>query len=351
MGITKKRRMQAASKVQSNARPDELCQTRSCERSLGGNRANDELLACTASGRLHFQTIDKDDLDIVSEAEDSMKFGVNTFLWGMEFGTAELPLLPKLRDAGFDGVELPVFEPATFPAGAVRRAAEENGLGLTYCCVMPHGLHAGHESAAVRDETLSYLKAVVKSAAESGATLVCGPLYSPVGYLPGRRRTSDEWRWAVDTYHRLGDTLTNNRVDVAVEPLNRFETYFLNTTADGVKFCQEVGHGKVGLLFDTFHTNIEEKDTLAALRQTGEFLKHFHASENDRGTPGTGHVAWAPLLGELKARGYDGWVTIESFGFSVGKIAAAASIWRDLAPTVDEIAIGGVKFLKKSFGV
>jgi D-psicose/D-tagatose/L-ribulose 3-epimerase len=277
-----------------------------------------------------------------------MKFGVNTFLWGIEFGTADLPLLPKLREAGFDGVELPVFEPAAFPAVAVRRAAEENGLGLTFCCVMPQGLHAGHESAAVRDETVSYLKALVQSAAAAGADVVAGPLYSPVGYLPGRRRTADEWQWAVDTYHRLVDTLKSHQIRIAVEPLNRFETYFLNTTADGVRFCQEVGDANVGLLFDTFHTNIEEKDTLAALRSTGQFLKHFHASENDRGTPGTGHVAWAPLLGELKARAYDGWVTIESFGFSVGKLAAAASIWRDLAPTVDEIATGGVKFLKKS---
>lgn len=277
-----------------------------------------------------------------------MKFGVNTFLWGMEFGTAELPLLRKLREAGFDGVELPVFEPATLPAAAVRRAAKELGLGLTYCSVMPQGLHAGHENSAVRDQTLSYLKSLVQSAAETGATVIAGPLYSPVGYLPGRRRTADEWRWAVETYQRLTETLRSHPVEIAVEPLNRFETYFLNTTADGVRFCQEVNDEKVGLLFDTFHTNIEEKDTLAALRQTGSFLKHFHASENDRGTPGTGHVAWGPLLGELRSRGYEGWVTIESFGFSVGKIAAAASIWRDLAPTVDEIATQGVKFLRKS---
>ncbi len=277
-----------------------------------------------------------------------MKFGVNTFLWGMEFGAGEMHLLPKLREAGFDGVELPVFDPAAFPAAEVRRVAEENGLGLTYCSVMLQELHAGHESPSVREQTLSYLKSLVQSAAESGATVIAGPLYSPVGYLPGRRRTSDEWRWAVDTYQRLGETLDSHPVQIAIEPLNRFETYFLNTVADGVQFCKEVAHSKVGLLFDTFHSNIEEKDTVAALRMTGRFLKHFHASENDRGTPGTGHVAWAPLLNELKASGYDEWVTIESFGFSVGKIAAAASIWRDLAPTVDEIATDGVKFLRNT---
>ncbi len=278
-----------------------------------------------------------------------MRFGVNTFLWGMEFGPAEMDLLPKLRAAGFDGVELPVFDPASFPAAQARRVAEENGLGLTYCSVMQPGLHAGHENPAVREETLSYLKSLVESAAESGATVLAGPLYSPVGYLPGRRRTVDEWQWAVDTYRRLGETLGSSKVQVAVEPLNRFETYFLNTMADGVQFCAQVAHPNVGLLFDTFHSNIEEKDTVAALRHTGRFLKHFHASENDRGTPGTGHVAWAPLANELKTSGYNGWVTIESFGFSVGRIAAAASIWRDLAPSVDEIAIGGLKFLKETF--
>lgn len=277
-----------------------------------------------------------------------MKFGVNTLLWGMEFGTAEMALLPKLRESGFDGVELPVFEPEKFPAAEVRRVAEANGLGLTYCSVMPQGLHIGHEDSAVRERSLSYLKTLVDSASEAGAALVVGPLFSPVGYLPGRRRTTDEWRWGIETYQRLGEVLNDAPVEFAVEPLNRFETYFLNTMADGARFCEEVGHAKVGLLFDTFHSNIEEKDTLSALRQTRPFLKHFHASENDRGTPGTGHVAWLPLLNELKAWGYDGWVTIESFGFSVGKIAAAASIWRDLAPSVDEIAVEGVKFLRKS---
>jgi D-psicose/D-tagatose/L-ribulose 3-epimerase len=178
--------------------------------------------------------------------------------------------------------------------------------------------------------------------------LLAGPLYSPVGYLSGVRRTTDEWKRAVAGYQEIGPVLVQHGFHIALEPLNRFETYFLNTTADGFQLCKEIGHTHAGLLWDTFHANIEEKDIAAALRLGGPFLKHVHTCENDRGTPGSGHVDWKGVFAALRDLQYDGWLTIESFGFALGDIAAAASIWRDLAPTPDEIAWKGIEFLKAS---
>jgi D-psicose/D-tagatose/L-ribulose 3-epimerase len=159
-----------------------------------------------------------------------------------------------------------------------------------------------------------------------------------------------EWARAVECYRSLGDTLQAHGITIAVEPLNRFETYFLNTADDAVKLAGAINHPNVGVLFDTFHANIEEKDVAAGLRTVAPHLKHLHACENDRGIPGSGHTDWAGVFRAIRDLRYDGWVTIESFGFTLGDLSAAASIWRDLAPTAESIAFDGVKFLKAGLG-
>jgi D-psicose/D-tagatose/L-ribulose 3-epimerase len=188
---------------------------------------------------------------------------------------------------------------------------------------------------------------VIRAGAEAGAKVIAGPLYCPVGYLPGRRRTPDEWKRAVEGHQSLGDTLTSYGVTFAIEPLNRFVTFFLNTAADAARLAAQIGHPQVGILFDTFHANIEEKDIGAGFRQIGRHLRHVHTCENDRGVPGSGHVEWAGVFQALRAIGYDGWLTIESFGFALPNLSAAAAIWRDIEPTPESIASEGVKFLRK----
>jgi D-psicose/D-tagatose/L-ribulose 3-epimerase len=152
----------------------------------------------------------------------------------------------------------------------------------------------------------------------------------------------------VDCYQSLGPVLQQYGVTIAIEPLNRFETYFLNTAQDAAALCDQIGHPNVGVLFDTFHANIEEKDIAQGYRTVGRHLRHVHTCENDRGIPGTGHVEWKPVFQALRDLKYDGWLTIESFGFALGELSAAASIWRDIAPTPESIAYEGVKFLKRS---
>jgi len=185
------------------------------------------------------------------------------------------------------------------------------------------------------------------TAAEVGAELIAGPTYAPVGYLPGRRRTQDEWKWAVDFHQQLDPTLRDAGVELAVEPLNRFETYFLNTAPDAVKFVKEIGSPRIGILLDTFHSNIEDKSVAAAYRQCGKYLKHVHTCENDRGVPGSGHIDWAGVMRVLHEMNYDRWLTIESFNSTIPELSAATAIWRDLAPTTDDIAFKGTAFLRK----
>ena len=277
-----------------------------------------------------------------------MKFGVNTFLWTGNFGPEHFDLLPKIKANGFDGIEVALIRPADFKATEIRKAAEKNGLECTVCSVLPGELSLISPDAQVRSQTVAHLSECFEACAEAGAKLIAGPLYSPVGYLPGRRRTADEWKNAVDGYQQLGPVLAANGVTACIEPLNRFETYFLNTTEDAVKLCAEIDHPNVGILWDTFHANIEEKDPAKALGTTGKFLKHVHTCENDRGTPGSGHVDWKGVFATLRDMKYDGWLTIESFGFAIGELSAAASIWRDIERTPEDIAFEGIKFLKAS---
>jgi D-psicose/D-tagatose/L-ribulose 3-epimerase len=279
-----------------------------------------------------------------------MKFGVNTFIWSAAFDKSNLPLLPQIKSNGFDGVELPLFRPAEFATADIKAGLKENGLECTICCVLVDGLSLISDDADLRRKTVAHMKDVIATASEVGASIVAGPIYSPVGYLPGRRRTQDEWSRAVEGYHALTDTLTAHNVTLAIEPLNRFETFFLNTAADAAKICDEVNHPNVGVLFDSFHANIEEKDIAAGYRTLGRHLKHVHACENDRGIPGSGHVEWPAIFQALRDMNYDGWLTIESFGFALGDLSAAAAIWRDIEKTPESIPFEGVKFLKKNMG-
>lgn len=280
-----------------------------------------------------------------------MKYGVNAFIWSSQFDDAVEAVIPQFRSHGIDGIEVPLIDPAKFEAGRVRKAMEANGLECTVCSVLPSNLSLCTDDAAVHRKTVEHLKTAIQLTAEAGSKLIAGPLYSPVGYLPGRRRTADEWKRVVDGWQQAGTVLEEHGVTVAIEPINRFETYFLNTIQDGVALCDAIAVPRVGLLFDTFHANIEEKNADEALRSIGKHLKHLHTCENDRGTPGSGHIPWKSFFATVDEIGYDGWLTIESFGFSLGELSAAASIWRDLAPSAEQIAYDGVKFIRSSVHV
>jgi len=275
-----------------------------------------------------------------------MKFGINTLLWTAGFDREHLPLLTPIKEHGFDAVEIARFTWEGFPAAEIRRELESLDLAVSACSALIGQMSLVSDNPATRAEAVSFLRRGIESAAELGSPVLVGPFCAPVGYLPGRRRTQDEWKWAVEGFQSLGDTLDKHKITLAIEPLNRFETYFLNTTDDAVRLCAEINHPRIGILFDTFHANIEDKDLAGSIRAAGPHLKHVHACENDRGIPGSGHIEWKETFGALRELHYEGFVVIESFGFAIKEIAAAACIWRDLAPTPDAIAWDGVRYLR-----
>ncbi len=275
-----------------------------------------------------------------------MQIGVNTLLWTAGFSEAHLPLIAKAKALGLDGIELATFDFASFPAAAARRELEAQQMPGILCSALVAGMSLATDDAALRAQSMAFLQAGVRATAEAGLNLFIGPFCSAVGYLPGRRRTDEEWTRCVDGLQELGRYSEGFNVRVAVEPLNRFETFFLNTAADAKRLCEEVAHPNIGVLYDTFHANIEEKNQADAIRLLGKHIFHVHTCENDRGIPGSGPIDWPGVVGALKEIGYDDWLVIESFGPGIKEIAAAACIWRDLAAQPDDIPALGARNLR-----
>ncbi|MBL7223542.1 MAG: sugar phosphate isomerase/epimerase [Candidatus Brocadiae bacterium] len=277
-----------------------------------------------------------------------VKYGLNALVYTATFDKSQLDLIPKVADMGYDGIEIPFNDLGVLDPQATRAAREKAGLGLTSCCILMPGTSLCSTKPEERKAGVARIKRMIDITAEMGGDAVAGPIYSPVGQMSGLARTDDEWKWCVDGLRAGAEHAETAKIDLAIEPLNRFETYVVNTVADASAMCKAVGHPRLKVQVDTFHGNIEEKDTSAAIRACGSLVGHFHASESDRGIPGTGQVRWRECFRALKDIGYDRWITIESFATGIVDLCAAACIWRPIYPSADQLARDGLAFLKRT---
>ena len=278
-----------------------------------------------------------------------MLFGASTFIWESPFGDDKLHLARHVADLGFDTLEICIEDPARVSAPAVRRAAEDAGVTISVCGAFGPDRDVSHEEPQRRRLGIDYLKVCIDLAAEVGAPNVIGPMYSATGktrLLPEPEREQQR-RWATESLREAGEYAAERGVGLAIEPLNRFETDLVNTVEQGLDLCERIDLDNVGLLLDTFHMNIEEKSVPNAIRAAGRRLRHFHACENDRGAPGSGHLEWDGVFSALADTGYDGLVVIESFTPEIQEIARAVSTWRPVAGSGDELAREGLAFLKR----
>jgi D-psicose/D-tagatose/L-ribulose 3-epimerase len=199
----------------------------------------------------------------------------------------------------------------------------------------------------VRRAAYDRLRWTIDGAQALGAKIVCGPLYAPLGYFSGDGPTEDELGHAADTLRAAAEHGAGAGVTLTLEPLNRFETYVLNTVVQGSAFAHRVGHPNLRYMYDTFHANIEERAPVAAFEEHVAEFGHIHISENDRGIPGRGHAAIAPVIGAARRAGYDGWLTVEAFGRAVPEFAAATRVWRDLFPDRETLYTESLNFIRK----
>jgi D-psicose/D-tagatose/L-ribulose 3-epimerase len=281
--------------------------------------------------------------------EQSMKFGVNTFVWVSPLTTAAVKdLAPKVKAMGFDILELAIEEPALLDLGQVKSALRENALLPVICGAFGADRNLCSADPHIVENAKSYIRWLVDASAELGSPLICGPMYSAVGkeHLDDPRARQAEWQRAVSGVREMAQYARPQGVRFALETLNRFETDMLNIVSQGLDFVEQTGADNVGLHLDTFHLHLEEKHSGDAIRLAGKKLFYLHACENDRGVPGTGQVHWDEVAKALKDVHYDGPVVIESFASQVKEIARAVCIWREIAPSQDAIAEQGLKFIK-----
>ncbi len=246
-----------------------------------------------------------------------MFFALNTFLWTGRFDSTHLPLLSHAKKLGADTVEIQRSGFLEFPVDAIRRDLDRLGLGCTLCTAPPEPAQCLlNDDPDARRAAVAYLREAIAVARDLGARVLCGPLYAPPWWFTGARASDEQRRRVVDGFAAVGPDLERAGVEMAVEPMNRFETFFLNTAAEGIALCEAIDHPRIGLLLDTAHMAVEEKDPVAAVRSVGGRLKHLHLPESDRGTPGTGRVIdWPGLFAALAEIGYAGGCAIESFPF------------------------------------
>lgn len=280
-----------------------------------------------------------------------MKFGASTFIWVSPFNDDTLDLFHKVADMGFDTLEICIESPDTINVDSIVKASNETGIQVIICGAFGPERDISSIDPTVREQGLAYIKECIDIAAQVGSEIVSGPMYSAVGKTNLLSADEKEQQWHLATQNmKIAATYASKLgVKLAFEPLNRFETDFINTVEQGLELIRRIGMDNVGMLIDTFHMNIEEKNIGDAIRLAGDKIFNFHACANDRGTPGDDHINWVEVKKALQDINYDGHMVIEAFNPGITEIAKAVALWRPLAASPDELAASGIKFLKEMF--
>ena len=282
-----------------------------------------------------------------------MKIGFNLLMYSGHVTAENFPIFGKLKAVGYDGVEIPIFDtsdPAHFKS--IGAELKNQGLECTAVTVLPDEAHnAISADAKNRQGAIDHIKRVLECAHNAGVQTLCGPYYQVLGQFSGKFPSEEELSRAAEVHRAIAPVAQAAGVKCAIEALNRFESHLLNTMEQAASYVKRVDHPNFGTMYDTFHANIEEKDPIGAIDTvfaSGK-LNHVHISENDRGTPGRGHIDIKGAIKKLKGIGYDGWLTIEAFGAALPDLAAATRVWRDFFPSREQVYTEGYALIRSAW--
>jgi len=278
-----------------------------------------------------------------------LKFGVDTFIWTESFSENDIPLIEKSKKLGFDFIETFISNPDTYPTKLVKDKVKDVGIEVVTATVLSDDTNLISSNPEVRKNGIEYLKKVIDINNEIGSTIIGGVNYAGWGYLTGKCRSADEWNWSVEAMREVAKyAKETGNVQICVEPVNRFETHFLNVAADAVKYCQDVGIDNMKIHLDSFHMIREELNFTDSVNTCGKkYLGYVHVCENNRGIPGTGLVPWKEFFEALIRIDYYGPLVIESFDPNFEELTRLCAIWRSYADTGEELAIKGLQNLKE----
>ena len=273
--------------------------------------------------------------------------GIHQHVFTSKLNEQNLDFFDYVREIGYDSMDINLRNTELSFAKTVKKRAESAGLFLTGGGSLPKGKEIISPEREKRAETINYMKEIVRKAHDLGVTLYHGMIYATAGVFTGKGPTADEFEWAASGLSEVAEYAKDFGVSLCLEPANRYETYMLNTVDSSLKLLDAIGQPNVGLLLDTYHMNIEEKDIYKSLLSAKGRIFHIHVNENDRGIPGTGHINWDDVFKALKEIDYRGIVAVESFVDGSIDIAALVAVWRKLAPDSETLAKQSHAFIKK----
>lgn len=276
-----------------------------------------------------------------------MKIGFCMLLWTTSVSEEHQPLIEDLKATGYDGIEVPVFDGTPDDYAGIGKMLDVMDLGRTAISIVPTlDKNPLSEDKADRQRGIDYLKWCIDCTSALGATRIGGPLHQTLGHFSGAGTTEEEFSRAREVHQAVGDYAQASGVTLALEAVNRFESYFATTMQEMDSYVESVGHPAIKTMYDTFHANLEEADPIGAYSAHKDNVVHVHVSENDRGVPGRGHIPWADTFAALKHSGYDQWLTIEAFGRALPDLAAATRVWRDLSESPEAVYKEGYRTIR-----
>ena len=279
-----------------------------------------------------------------------VKFGVSTWLWTSPFTTASIhELFPRIATMGFDVVEIAVEDPALIDIKEVKKALGLYGLKANICGAFGTARDFTNDDPSFHKTSFAYIQSCLDLCVEVGTPFFFFFFYSAVGKarMVSAEQRKVEWERAVNNLRIVCDMAAERGLEIALEPLNRFESDLINTSQDVLRLVNDINHPAAKIMLDGFHMSIEERDIEEAITTVGDKLIHLQVSENYRGTPGTGQTPWHAYKKGLEAIKYNGTITIESFTPENKELAGAVCFWHPMADSQDSFAKDGLKFLKK----
>lgn len=277
-----------------------------------------------------------------------MKIGINTCLWQWPFNWERVDLFKKIKDFGYDAVEMTIEDRSKKNIEAIRDNLKKTGLECIICSSFIDGNLISEDKEIIKRGT-KYVIEFIDLCEYMDSDILVGPTYGSCvkeEFLNSKIKDRAKKR-CIEALKDIGKYALDKKIKIAIEPLNRYESNFLNTAREGIDLVSKVNLVNIGLNLDTYHMNIEEKNPKLAILDAGRYLFHLHAPENDRGTPGTGNVDWRGISDSLKEIGFNGFVVMESGSSKVEEVAKLGAFWRVYDYSQDKMAIEGLKFLRK----
>ncbi|MCH2205527.1 MAG: sugar phosphate isomerase/epimerase [Lentisphaerales bacterium] len=270
-------------------------------------------------------------------------------LWTPFVEEAHFGIFADLKKAGYDGVEIPLFQGDLEHYEKVKKALDNCGLECTTSTGgMPDkNLISSH--VEVRQAGVDHLKWAVDCSVVLGSQTLCGPYHSAPGVLTGEFPTEQEITWAVEGLKEVARYAQKKNILLTIEYLNRFESHLTNSLAQTAAIVEAVGEDNLGIHFDTHHAHLEEYDVSEAIRQAGKYIKHVQYSESNRGVPGRGQVDWQKTTKALQQIGYDDWIVIEAFSHEDPGLRQALHLWRPLFQSEQEVYEAGIELIERNW--